>query len=132
MPPVCSTATKNYSATFSVDLLHPGGLFLSLIKFGHGSNSRTPSEHPNPNQIGSKMGGEFNYQPKWDPKTVLTTTAILSCVEFLGENVELFWPQPSDPSLYEARRVAAHELVSLAVFHVDAWPNDSACVTLAL
>ena len=21
------------------------------------------------------MGGEFTYQPKWDPKTVLTTTA---------------------------------------------------------
>ena len=34
----------------------------------------TPSEHPNPTtKIGSKMGGEFTYQPKWDPKTVLTT-----------------------------------------------------------
>ena len=27
-------------------------------------------------KIGSKMGGEFTYQPKWDPKTALTTTAI--------------------------------------------------------
>ena len=34
-----------------------------------------PPEHPNPTtKIGSKMGGEFIYQPKWDPKTVLTTT----------------------------------------------------------
>ena len=31
-----------------------------------------PSKHPNPTtKIGSKMGGEFTYQPKWDPKTVL-------------------------------------------------------------
>ena len=27
---------------------------------------------PIPTKIGSKMGGEFTYQPKWDPKTVLT------------------------------------------------------------
>ena len=27
-------------------------------------------------KIGSKMVGEFTYQPKWDPKTVLTTTAM--------------------------------------------------------
>ena len=26
-----------------------------------------------PAKIGSEMGGEFTYQPKWDPKTVLTT-----------------------------------------------------------
>ena len=34
-------------------------------------------QHPNrarmnipiPTKIGSKMGGEFTYQPKWDPKT---------------------------------------------------------------
>ena len=38
-------------------------------------------------KIGSKMGGEFTYQPKWDPKTVLTTTAIwprLVVFGFLG------------------------------------------------
>ena len=30
--------------------------------------NRTPSEHPNPTtEIGSKMGSEFTYQPKWDP-----------------------------------------------------------------
>ena len=42
---------------------------------GHGSKSRlSPSEHPNPT---TKIGpGEFTYQPKWHPKTVLTTTAI--------------------------------------------------------
>ena len=35
---------------------------------GCGSKSRTPSEHPNPTtNIGSKMGREFTYQPKWDP-----------------------------------------------------------------
>ena len=28
-----------------------------------------------PTKIGSTMGGEFTYQPKWDPKAVLTTTA---------------------------------------------------------
>ena len=34
-------------------------------------NRFPPSEHPNPTtKIGSKMG-EFTYQPKWDPKTVL-------------------------------------------------------------
>ena len=39
--------------------------------------NRTPGEHPDsPTKIGSKMGGECTYQPKWDPKTVLTTTAI--------------------------------------------------------
>ena len=39
--------------------------------------ARTPSDNPNPTtKISSKMGGEFTYQPKWDPKTVLTTTAI--------------------------------------------------------
>ena len=28
----------------------------------------TPSERPNPTtKMGSKMGGEFTYQPKWDP-----------------------------------------------------------------
>ena len=28
----------------------------------------TPSERPNPTtKKGSKMGGEFTYQPKWDP-----------------------------------------------------------------
>ena len=35
--------------------------------------NRSPSEHPNPTtKIGSKLGGEFTYQAKWDPKTVLT------------------------------------------------------------
>ena len=31
---------------------------------------------PIPTKIGSKMGGEFTHPPKWDAKTVLTTTAI--------------------------------------------------------
>ena len=30
--------------------------------------NRTPSQHPNPTtRTGSNMGGEFTYQPKWDP-----------------------------------------------------------------
>ena len=36
------------------------------IKHGHGSKSRTPPEHPNPVCAPT---------PKWDPKTVLPTTA---------------------------------------------------------
>ena len=31
---------------------------------------------PIPTKIGSKMGGEFTYPPKRDPKAVWTTTAI--------------------------------------------------------
>ena len=50
--------------------------------FGHGSKSKSypqwTSQSPVERfqQIGSDMGGEFTYQPKWDPKTVMTTTAI--------------------------------------------------------
>ena len=48
-----------------------------FVAMGQNPN-RTPSEHPNPTtKIGSQMAGEFNYQPKWDPKTVLTPTALL-------------------------------------------------------
>ena len=44
--------------------------------------NRTPSEHPNPTtKIGPKMDGEFTYPPKWDPKTVLTTTAICYSID---------------------------------------------------
>ena len=35
-----------------------------------------PVNIPIPTKIGSNMGGELTYQPKWDPKTVLTTTAL--------------------------------------------------------
>ena len=57
---------------------------------------------PIPTKIGSKMGGEFTYQPKWDPKTVLTTTAAWARV---------YWtpaPQASQqlPPLRLARRSA--------------------------
>ena len=30
-------------------------------------NSLPPVNIPIPTKIGSKMGGEFTYQPKWDP-----------------------------------------------------------------
>ena len=46
------------------------------VENGCGSNTRPPANIPIPTKIGSKMGGEFTYQPKWDPKTFLTTTAI--------------------------------------------------------
>ena len=39
------------------------------------NQNRTPVNIPIPTKIGSKMGGQFTYQPKWDPKMVLTTTA---------------------------------------------------------
>ena len=43
---------------------------------GKNPNVRPLFLRPNPTtKIGSKMGGEFTYQPKWDPKTVLTTAA---------------------------------------------------------
>ena len=45
------------------------GSFPSHLAMGQNPN-RTPSEHPS-----STMGGEFTYQPKWDPKPVLPTTA---------------------------------------------------------
>ena len=41
--------------------------------YGHGSNARTPVNIQIPTKLGSKIGGEFTCQPKWDPKTVLTT-----------------------------------------------------------
>ena len=43
-----------------------------------GQNHRTPSEQPNPTTKIPTMFlcGEFTYQPIWDPKTVLTITAI--------------------------------------------------------
>ena len=54
--------------------------------------NRTPSEHPNPTtQIGSKMGGEFTYPPKWDPQTVFTTTmcAAAPCSPFRMRSARL-------------------------------------------
>ena len=47
-----------------------------------------PVQIPIPTKIGSKMGGEFTYQPKGDPNTVLTTTAIWKA---LGENGISSW-----------------------------------------
>ena len=47
----------------------PSCLILSHTQMAMGQNpNRTPSEHPNPTtRIGSKTGGEFTHQPKWDP-----------------------------------------------------------------
>ena len=47
-----------------------------------GQNPVPPVNIPIPTKIRSKMGGEFTYQPTWDPKTVLTTT--VTC-EFAAE-----------------------------------------------
>ena len=71
----------DFGANPSVQLTlicHPKEMVSALAEFienPHGRGSKS-SQHPNPTtKIGSKMGGEFTYQPKWDPKTVLTTTA---------------------------------------------------------
>ena len=59
-----------------VCLLHFRGGFVFVLSLFQWEGERAPSEHPNPTtKLGSKMGGEFTYQPKWDPKTVLKTTA---------------------------------------------------------
>ena len=72
-----------------VKIQPPGGpQVLNPSSFGNGEHenmihrnamsqnpNRTRQPHPT-TKTGSKMGGEFAYQPKWDPKTVLTTTAI--------------------------------------------------------
>ena len=49
---------------------------------GNGKKNKAMGQKPVPplnipilTKIGSKLGGEFTYQPKWDPKTVVTTTA---------------------------------------------------------
>ena len=65
---------RNHSTTRTTS--HVAALSDGLASsFVHGSNSRTPSEHPNPTtkNNGSNMGGDFTYQPTWDPQTVLTT-----------------------------------------------------------
>ena len=64
-----------WTKSISHHLRTPG--MIHSMAMGHKSQIVPPSEHPNPTtKMGSKMGGEFTYQPKWDPKTVLTTTAI--------------------------------------------------------
>ena len=47
------------------------GLYLDM-----GQSPVLPVNIPIPTKIGSKIGGEFTNPPKWDPKTVLTTTSI--------------------------------------------------------
>ena len=44
--------------------------------FGHGAKAKSYPQGTSDSihtKIGSKLGGEFTYQPKWDPITVLTT-----------------------------------------------------------
>ena len=49
-------------------------VYLFLYPNGHGSKSQTPSKHPNPHY--NRLKWVVNSPtPKWDPKTVLTTTA---------------------------------------------------------
>ena len=78
---------------------------------GHGSKSRfsPPVNIPIPTKIKPKMGGEFTYQPKWDLKTVLTTTAESTSTPRKIETSAPRWPrnstQPALPLL--ALRAAA-------------------------
>ena len=57
------------------------------------------SNHKNP---GSEMGGELTYQPKWDPKTVLTATA----KEKKGSAQEV--PKPCGSGSLGARQQGLH------------------------
>ena len=57
----------------------PAILAVTLFSDTHaamGQNPVPPANIPIPTKIGSKMGGEFTYRPKWDPKTVLSPTAM--------------------------------------------------------
>ena len=63
--------------------------------------NRTLSEHPNPTTKIGPMGGEFTYQPKWDPKTVLTTRALFFGLQFvLGSLIHLNIASAMVVSLY--------------------------------
>ena len=71
----------------------------------------SPSEPPNPTtKVGSKMGGEFTYQPKWDPRTVLTSTTLCHvCVKVLlvkvlslGSVESASHPSPDPPNARES------------------------------
>ena len=49
------------------------------MAMGQQPNRLAPSDDPNPTtKRGPKMGGAFTCHPKWDPNTVLTTTAMLA------------------------------------------------------
>ena len=50
---------------------------LASQKLNRTGPQRTSDSEFNPTtKMGSKMGGEFTYQPKWDPKTVWTSRLI--------------------------------------------------------
>ena len=52
-----------------------------------------PSEHPSPTtKIGSKLGGEFAYQPKWDPRTVLSHCHVAKPPEARTPDTDLHGP----------------------------------------
>ena len=79
----CNVHAKFDKRTYS-------GQLAVYMAMGQNPN-RTPSEHPN-TKIGSKLG-EFTYQPKWDPETVLADSLTLLGVDspffstiFLFEN----------------------------------------------
>ena len=71
------------------------------------------------------MGGEFTYQPKWDPKTVLTTAAIcrmaLSAEDFYSQRYALGGVVRCDEESDEALRCTKRRrraVVKMGVGHM--------------
>ena len=100
-----------------------------------GQNPNRTREHRTPTtKIGSKMGGEFTYQPKWDPKTVWTTTAIQLAEALGGEETRVWrWgfgqsqplkgcPCPLWPELKRMWMKSA--LNQLTILGVDSWVGE--------
>ena len=76
------------------------------IHMAMGQNPVPPVNIPIPTKIGSKTGGEFTYQPKWDPKTVLTTT-----------------PMSSQPQLASSSFSKSRSTTSRSMFQPRRWPQ---------
>ena len=77
--------------------------------------SHTPSEHPNPTtKIKPQLGGEFTYQPKWDPIGVDPQPVL--------EALKKEQHRPTDPQLSDPRipktRVDNHSHRSQRPLHV--------------
>ena len=75
---------------------------------------------PIPTKIGSKMGGEFTYQPKWDPKTVLTTTAENPAIRFGRSQV-----RTKRRSTWDASPLCASWVASCSVAAFSASTSDT-------
>ena len=84
-----------------------------------------------PTKTGSKMGGEFTYQPKWDPKTVLPANSHVSSKRPTGHPtshglLDVGHPQGGVrvPQAIEAARQLAVHLRRKASGHSSLWKRD--------